>query len=194
MGQTYPLPGKIPLPENDVAEAMIKCGIRFETNAPFVEYTLPFNWKIKDQSEYQHLPDWIICDDQGKHRFRITNEWNGHEKDQLYQVEADLQIPRSKMVYQDVAILPNTGARYHWARNEFGVIDVDALIQYEATLEQKEALRTSKELSQVVTSQPEFQFIIRGVPFTRDQVWRASRTYRAQRGALWAEMDTFHMR
>jgi hypothetical protein len=82
MGQTCPLPERIPKPTDQQLNIMINWGITFndldnEQNKLYVPYSLPDGWKIVDQRHRHDLPCSYIIDEKCMKRCVIDGAWKG---------------------------------------------------------------------------------------------------------------------
>jgi len=78
MGQTLPLPERIPKPNTKTLTEMKVCGIIVEdADEEYVTYTLPKGWKMVDSSWREDLPDFYIIDSSDMKRFCISGSWKG---------------------------------------------------------------------------------------------------------------------
>lgn len=84
MGQSLPLPEKIPYPKAEVRSMMETDGIKLLGDAEYVAYTLPPYWKMRDVSTRQDLPDYYIVDEDNYGRYHIHGAWKGTYDNKLY--------------------------------------------------------------------------------------------------------------
>jgi len=74
-----PLPGRIPIPEDDDLLRLIDMGIEIDLcGDKYVEYTLPPKWKMVDASETDVSPLFCIVDDKNLERVTILGSWKGY--------------------------------------------------------------------------------------------------------------------
>ena len=73
MGQSLPLPDRIPVPYPRTKEKMEKDGITIisEDGERYVKYTLPDGWKMVNDSVREDLPSFYIADDKDMTRYCI---------------------------------------------------------------------------------------------------------------------------
>lgn len=79
MGQSLPLPERIPHPDNATAAALSAAGVivDYEDKNDYLAYRLPSDWQLVDRSYGPEDLEYHIVDDEGMTRFSITGAWNG---------------------------------------------------------------------------------------------------------------------
>ncbi len=82
MGQSLPLPERIPIPNDTQLEQLNKMGctvIEDDDCRPsnYVKYILPSGWKMVDGSYRTEAPIFFIIDDKQMKRASIRGKWTG---------------------------------------------------------------------------------------------------------------------
>lgn len=98
MGQLLSLPQKIPSPNQECREEMIKNGFQFsygDEGKDFISYQLPKGWKIVNHSWTQDLPEWYFLDSENMKRFIIF----GSPKE-TYDSKLKINIIKNPEIYQ----------------------------------------------------------------------------------------------
>lgn len=106
MGQSMPLPKRIPRPDiktesgREVAAALEKAGIHLEeehtdtkSNDKYALYTMPVGWKMVDDSLRQDLPNFYIVDDKNMQRFNVAGVWKETYDNDLWIEVTEPPIP-----------------------------------------------------------------------------------------------------
>jgi hypothetical protein len=79
MGQPLPLPKRIPFPPTkQVKDALLKEGVILELDdegAEFVQYKLPAEWSMVDNSAREDMPEFHIVDNHNMIHFTISGIW-----------------------------------------------------------------------------------------------------------------------
>lgn len=81
MGQSLPLPEKIPYPSEEIKTSMEKDGILLGEKDDYVTYVLPNGWKMKNLSYRANIPDFHIVDENRMSRYHIYGLWGGGNYD-----------------------------------------------------------------------------------------------------------------
>lgn len=135
MGQTLPLPERIPLPrsQEDRAE-MEKMGFKFlvnqlqENDCEYVEYEKPKDWELVDKSTRSDLPQWYFIDQENKARIFIYGGWKGTYDnelkiqviDQPYYLETKPKVDnQSEKISNQQEIVPEIETEFIAAQNRY---------------------------------------------------------------------------
>lgn len=97
MGQSLPLPERIPLPKGALRDELELAGITFiEGAGKYVNYTLPDGWSLQDQSHRADIPEWFMVDNEGMCRAFIHGTWKDTYDNELHisECERTKYIPR----------------------------------------------------------------------------------------------------
>ena len=99
MGQTLPLPRRIPAPDDRQLIELTKMGIIIlDKNVEYVRYSLPDGWKMVDDTTYREdLPVYHIIDDNSRIKVTISGVWKV-----LYDNELRMSIPYDDKLYTEV--------------------------------------------------------------------------------------------
>lgn len=112
MGQDLPLPQRIPCPDDKTLLCMNKCGITIhdEYDAKYLEYSLPDNWRMVNDSRREDLPRFHIIDGKNMVHFTIIGSWKGN-----YDNELDILMVEEPYEYKprDVEIIPSETDSVH---------------------------------------------------------------------------------
>lgn len=105
MGQSLPLPERIPKPDEKTFAKMKDKNITvdMESNDLYVSYTLPLGWKMVDNSWRQDLPEYHIVDDNNLVHFSIFGAWK-ETYDNKLSIRA-VENPH-KLVPQEEKVIP----------------------------------------------------------------------------------------
>jgi len=84
MGQVFPLPERIPNPRKNKRKKMEAMGFVFkESEAEYVEYEAPKEWRLIDQTLRRDQPDWVFVDEKNLVRITICGSWKGDYDNKL---------------------------------------------------------------------------------------------------------------
>lgn len=74
MGQSLPLPERIPQPDKDVLASMTQKGFKIQ-DGEYAFYTMPEGWKFVDHSQRQILPCWYFVNPEGLACYSVRGTW-----------------------------------------------------------------------------------------------------------------------
>ena len=84
MGQSLPLPERIPVPSDNDTELMKEMGFKFgEIVEDHIKYVLPEKWTLKNSSSREDLPNWYFVDEKNMKRIQISGSWKGSYDNEL---------------------------------------------------------------------------------------------------------------
>ena len=107
MGQTIPLPQRIPKPAHDVLEKMNDFGFTINNDGQlFVTYTMPNGWSIKDHTSKSNLPEYYFIDKNNMARILIDGKCDIYYDLLIrnYRYELSIHIIMEPFLYKPIEI------------------------------------------------------------------------------------------